>query len=213
MKLKYFKISLATLALFAGAAQSQDTPVQELERKLQLRDHTIIELLERVEALERRVGVQRPTRSTVELPEQDVAAAAETEIAQAAPGAVVVEEGAAERALERSLTQVGALLLPSGVLEIEPGIAYTRQENTAPGLITENGQIFASETELNVDVLTANLELRLGLPWDSQLELGLPYRWIEVESVTNRDFIPTASADRSNADLGDLSIGLAKTLP
>lgn len=212
MKLKYFKIGMTCLVLLAGPAQSQDASMQELEHKLQLRDQAIIELLERVETLEQRVGVPRPTGDTKASPEQGDDAVTEREPAQTRPGAVVVDEGAAERALERSLTQVGALLLPSGVLEIEPGIGYARQENTAPGFITENNDVFASGRELNINVITASLGFRLGLPWDSQLEIGIPYRWIEVEAVTNIDFLPTTSSKRTNAELGDVSIGFAKTL-
>jgi hypothetical protein len=219
IKKNYFKTSLTTLAflfgaLFSGAAQSEDTlsqERQELERKLQLRDNAIIELLERVETLEQRVGVQRATRNTDESSEQVVTPLTERELTQA-PGAVVVEEGDAERALERSLTLEGALLLPSGVLEIEPGISYVRKEDTAPGFVTVGTQVFASETELNANILTANLALRLGLPWESQLEIGLPYRWSKVESVTNIDFVPTTSTKQSNSELGDVSIGLATTL-
>ena len=214
MKSKFLKISLSTLVLFSGAAQSQDAMLQErqeLERKLQLRDNAIIELLERVETLEQRVGVQRRTKNTDESSEQDVTSLTEREPAQA-PGAVVVKEGDAERALERSLTLEGALLLPSGVLEIEPGFAYTRREDTAPGFVTVGAQVFASETELNANIVTANLGLRLGLPWESQLEIGLPYRWSKVESVTNIDFVPISSTKQSNNEWGDASIGFATTL-
>jgi hypothetical protein len=211
MKSIFIKICLAILVLFSGAAHSEDVVIQELERKLQLRDNAIIELLERVETLEQRVGVQRPTRNTDEPPEQDVSASAESDLKQA-PGAVIVEEGDAERALERSLTLEGALLLPSGVLEIEPGFAYTRKEDIAPGFVTVGAQVFASETELNANILTTNLALRLGLPWDSQLEIGLPYRWSKVESVTNINFVPTTSTKQSNSELGDVSLGFATTL-
>ncbi len=205
------KISLASLVFFSGAAQSEETRPQELEYKLQLRDNAIIELLERVETLEQRVGVQRRTKNTDESSEQDDSVPVGKEHMQA-PGAVVVEEGDAERALERSLTLEGALLLSSGVLEIEPGLSYARQEDTAPGFVTVGTQVFASEVEFNANILTANLALRLGLPWDSQLELGLPYRRSKVESVTNINLVPTASTKQSNSELGDLSIGFAKTL-
>ena len=212
MQPKYLRLGLTAFALtlFTTAAQAQDTRVQELERELQERDKVIIELLERVEALERRVGVQRPAKDPTEAPEQDVAP---RDLADShAPGAVIVEKGAAERALERSLTRQGALLLPSGVLEVEPGFTYARQEDTTPTLVTSGSDVFAGETELNADRLTADLALRLGLPWDSQLEIELPYEWREVESVTNVGFSPTDSSSQSGAGLGDLRVGLAKTL-
>jgi hypothetical protein len=213
MNAEFFRNCLAVwvLALFTLAAQAQDMPVQELERRLQQRDNTIIELLDRVEALEKRVGVRRQAKQPDEYLEQDIAPPSKADIAQS-PGAVVVEEGAAERALERSLTRAGVLLLPTGVLEIEPGIIYSRREDTSPGFVTSDNQILPSETELNAMSLTADLALRLGLPWDSQLEVGLPYRWREVESVTNIGFVPTDSTKRSDNGFGDLRVGFAKTL-
>jgi len=104
MKNKFFRITLVmyVLTLSTTVAQAQAASVQELERKLQERDKVILELLDRVEALERRVGVQRPTSNTPDLPstEKNLAQDSDQE-----PGTVVVEEGAAERALERSLTR------------------------------------------------------------------------------------------------------------
>ena len=214
---KFLRLSLAAfvLTLFAAVAQAQGTRVQELERKLQERDKVITELLERVEGLERRVGVQRPAKGPAEAPEKDVAPNTErgpAEGSERAPGAVVVEEGAAERALERSLAREGALLLPSGILEVEPSLTYARQEDTAPSFVASGGGVLAAETERNANSLTADLALRLGLPWDTQLELGLPYRWRGVESVTNVGFAPTESSSQWGDGLGDVRVGLATTL-
>jgi hypothetical protein len=208
-------LTAVALALCTAGAQAQGTRVQELERHLQERDKVIAELLERVEALERRIGVRRPATDTAEAPKEDTAPRSETDLARKsnrAPGTVVVEEGAAERALERSLTRAGALLLPSGVLEIEPGFTYARREDATPRFVTSGGNVFAGEAEINANSLTADLALRLGLPWDSQLEMGLPYRWRDVESVTSVGFAPTDASSQSGAGLGDVRVGLAKTL-
>lgn len=217
MRPRYLRLGLAAgiLTLFTAAAQAQDTRVQELQRKLHERDKVITELLERVEALEQRVGLQRPATSPAEARERDSTPRAErsrAESAERAPGAVVVEEGAAERALERSLTREGALLLPSGILEAEPSATYARQEDAAPRFVASGTQIIAGEVERNADSLTADFALRLGLSWDSQLEVGFPYRWREVESVINVGFAPTDSSSQSGAGLGDVRVGLAKTL-
>jgi hypothetical protein len=211
MKPEYFKECLAAMLLlvFTISAQAQDTLTPGLEHQLQQRDNTIIELLERVEALEQRVGVRRQTREADE--EGAIAPGNETDVVQA-PGAVVVEEGAAERALERSLTRVGALLLPSGVLEIEPGFSYSRKEDTSPGFVTINSQTLVAEIERNVITLTSSLAFRLGLPWDSQLEVGFPYRRRDVENVTNIGFTPTDVTKQSDQGPGDWRVGFAKTL-
>ncbi|MEJ2688994.1 MAG: hypothetical protein P8130_03415 [Deltaproteobacteria bacterium] len=215
-------VALAVLAstLMPLAAQAQDARIQELERKLQERDKVILELLDRVEALERRVGTEHAAAESGQTPgeAQKQAAAASAgkekepaEEPEGMPGAVVVKEGEAERALERSLTRAGALLLPPGVLEVEPGLTYARKEDSAPNLFTTNGQLFPAETKLNANSVTADLALRLGLPWDAQLEAGLPYRWRELESTTTVAFAPTGSSSTSGAGLGDVRLGLAKT--
>lgn len=209
MKSLSFKISIASLLLFSGAVQSQDIPdkkMQVLEHKLQLRDKAVIELLERVESLERRVGNKRVEKQSSQSTEQ------KRPKAKQAPGSVVVNEEDAERALERSLTVEGALLLPSGALEIETGLAYNRREESAPGFITVGTQVFAGEIEVNANTFSANLGLRLGLPGSYQMEIGLPYRRSKLKSVTNIDFAPTAVAKQSRTSVGDVSIGFAKTL-
>ena len=209
------RLAALALALCAVGAQAQDSRVHELERNLRERDKVINELLDRVQALERRVGVARsaaPSTGDMQADATRNAGAGAVAGSGRAPGVVAVEEGAADRALERSLTRQGALLLGAGIMEIEPGISYTRREDSAPGLITSNGVLYASETRRNVDSLRANLALRLGLPWDSQLEFGLPYRRQELASTTSVGFAPIGAESRSATGMGDVRVGLAKTL-
>jgi hypothetical protein len=198
------------LHLFPNAARAQDAQVQELERKLEQRDRVIRELLQRVDALERRVGIDH--HATTSEAESGASGTRQVTHAPSAPGAVVVDEQSAERALERSLTQEGALLLPAGFLEIQPGFSYARREAATPGIVTSGNQFLVGETGRNADTLTGDLALRLGLPWDSQLEFGIPYRWRKVESVTSIGFAPTAVSGRSGSAVGDFRLGLAKTL-
>jgi hypothetical protein len=206
----FLGISLVfVLTLLTAVTQAQAANVEELERKLQERDKVILELLERVEKLERRVGVQQSISSPKDL------SSSEKNIDQSsdqAPGKVVVEEGAEERALERSLTKEGALLLSPGVLEAETRLTYIRQEDRSPVFIPSGNDVSVGETELNVDNWIADLQFRLGLPWDSQFEIGLPYRWRQVESVENVNFVPINNSSESASGLGDLRIGFAKTL-
>lgn len=203
----------ALLLLLPAAVPAQDAQIEALERQLKERDKVILELLERVDALERRVGT--PPR-----PREPARTAAEGEKPRhrpgrepaTAPGAVVVEEDAAERALERSLAREGALLLPPGVLELEPAFTYVRREDSAPVLRAAAGGLTAGTMERNADGLTAGLSLRLGLPWESQLELGQDYRWRQVDRVTRVGFAPQAASSREGSGAGDLRIGLAKSL-
>jgi hypothetical protein len=219
---KCMLIGLAAFILtaFPLAAQADDDErIQMLERKLQERDKVILELLERVEVLEQRLGIKpvpvEAGKAPVDAPDKAAARSAEKvseKETEDVPGKVVVKEGEAERALERALTRSGALLLLPGVLEVEPSFRYTRNEDSTPLLFTSNGSLFAGETELNSNSLTADIALRLGLPWDSQFEISLPYQWREVDSVNAVNFVPTSSSRESGHALGDVRVGLAKTL-
>lgn len=223
IKARSLQLCLAAFILAMSSlqcqAQGMDTRTQELERTLKERDMVILELLERVEMLERRVGVERigakSSESSADVMEPDTMSDAgkfEGENSEVAPGTVVVGEGDVERALERSLTRAGVLLLPSGFLEIEPALSYSRQEDSTPSLIMSDSLLAAADTELNANTLNADLEMRLGLPWDSQLEVGLPYQWRNVESVNSFGFVPFESSSQSGSALGDIRLGLAKTL-
>ncbi|MBC8241507.1 MAG: transporter [Alphaproteobacteria bacterium] len=203
------RIVLAGLALllFAASARAEDARVEVLQRQLRERDKVMLELLRRVETLEKQIGVPRATRDTA-----DDGKAVAVNKAAPAPGTVIVTERMAERALERSLSREGALLLPSGVLEVEPSFTFVRQEDATSSFVTSGSSVVAGETESNANRFTADLGLRLGLPWDSQLEIGLPYRRAEVQTVTSVGFTPVTSTTSSGYGLGDLRVGFAKTL-
>lgn len=204
ISLKFIPAAFAAvlISLTASGAMAQET-AEQLKLKLQQRDMVIRELLDRVEALERRVGVEPQKPMPVEASET-------TEPGK--PGAVKVTEEEAERALERSLTRDGAVLLRPGVVEVTPSLTYARNEDRTPAFVSTMAGIVAGETERNSNSVTGNLAVAVGLPWDSQLELGVPYRWREIETVTNVGFTPVDVSTQSGAGLGDVSVGLAKTL-
>lgn len=203
--------------LITSHAQAQDitqqnNQAQELQKKLQQRDQVILELLERVETLEKELGV-KPERSN-RAATADTATKIKGEIEttnNSAPGLVVADESMAERALERSLTRDGMLLLSSGVIEIEPRLTYARQEDVTPSFVMSAAGVLASETERNSDSLTASVLFRFGLPGDSQLEIGLPYRYRRNETVTSIGFTPNQASNQSGNAAGDVRITLAKT--
>lgn len=206
--LLFFMVTPFAQAVDTG---NMDSLKQDLHYKLQQRDQVILELLERVEALEKELGVVPARSKTADTADEQAPVVATPAKTKSAPGLVVVDESMAERALERSLTGNGVLLLPSGVFEIEPRLTYARQEDTTPGFVMSGGNVIASETERNSNSLAASLLLRLGLPGDSQLEIGIPYRWREIENVTNVGFTPADSSSQSGNGVGDVRITLAKT--
>jgi hypothetical protein len=131
----------------------------------------------------------------------------------AAPGAVEVDEQAAERALERTLVAGGALLLPAGQAEIEPSFTYTRRESdVSPVLVdTGEGDLALTNPNLERDELSPALGLRVGLPWDSQVELSLPYNLVQQDEVIETGG-GRITRDGWGNGIGDLRVGLAKTV-
>lgn len=151
-------------------------------------------------------GADEPGASGSQPPAPDDGASGEV------PGQVRVTEAEAERALERALVQAGGLLLPAGNVELEPSLRYARREDAIPAFFTREGETFLGQTRRNADELTGDLALRIGLPGDSQIELGLPYHWRRVERVQEIGGSPDGTSRRRGAGTGNLRVGLAKTL-
>jgi hypothetical protein len=134
--------------------------------------------------------------------------------ARSAPGAFEVDEEAAQRALERTLTQTGALLLPPRTIELTPSYTYRRSETSAsvPAAYTPPGGgapttiLVNQRTRRNENV--ARLDVRAGMPYNTQLEISLPYHYVRSQQVT--DF--GGASDSSGRGTGDLTLGVAKTL-
>jgi hypothetical protein len=118
-----------------------------------------------------------------------------------APGQLSVSEDEAERALERTLVATGNLLVPKGYAEVEPSFGYIRRET--PDMVVFN---------LNRNEFAWGLNLRFGLPWESQFEIGGPYNLVQ-QQVTDGLAAPTQQlSNRWANSFGDLTVGVAKTL-
>ena len=127
------------------------------------------------------------------------------------PGSFAVDEEAAERALERTLVQTGALLLPFGLAEIQPYVNYVRLETQQPILIQDPAGSIAAVpiAERRRNDIEAGVFSRFGLPFGAQAELAIPARVINesnVIGIVNRETVNTMHM------LGDIRVGLAKTL-
>lgn len=94
------------------------------------------------------------------------------------------DEQESNRALERALVQQGGLLLARGVSEVEPQFVYSHWDKTRSDLR---------------DVVEAALSVRVGLGWESQLQVRLPYLW-------------ASAASDSGSGFGDLELGLSRQL-
>jgi len=211
---------------FAQQPASERQPtMQDLMRQLQERDILILDLRRRVEALERQTArtaapVQpgrQPAASPAaaaqqKAPTPNAPAARGSGAAAAAPGQFEVDEEAAERALERALVVTGALLLPVGQADIQASLAYIRSEQDAPAVFpAAQGPLVASQ-QVRRDTFSSALFMRFGLPFESQLEVGIPYRYVDQQVVTTVGFGARAETDSHGSGFGDVSLGLAKGL-
>src|SRR5688500_7508179 len=86
------------------------------------------------------------------------------------------------RALERALVQQGGMLLPPGAYELEPQASYAHWDKSRSTLRHET------------DVA---LSLRAGLPWDSQIQLRVPYAHV-------------STSGGSETALGDVDLSASK---
>jgi hypothetical protein len=118
-----------------------------------------------------------------------------------APGQFEVSEEAAERALERTLVATGNLVLPEGFAEIQPIFSYQRGE--VPALVLFN---------VHQNVLTPALGFRVGLPWESQVDMAVPWNFVEQKQIDITVQPSTLLASRWGNAIGDLTVGATKTL-
>jgi hypothetical protein len=222
-------------------AQTAEPTVQELQKEIRERDVLIQNLARRVANLEKQAnkrgvasatsrpavsravatstaGEATPTQTVSFASQQAAQAPAEAQTAAPAasvvappgqpttarapaPGQFEVSPEAAERALERTLVATGNLVVPSGFAEIEPLFGYTRRETPTQVLFN-----------VNRNELMPALDVRVGLPWESQIEVFLPWNFDEQQLTDVAVAPPQLGSDRWGNAVGDLTIGGAKTL-
>lgn len=225
-------MTMTLAATAATPAQAETRTVEELLKRLQERDAVIDDLTRRVDELEHRVASPKPPASAapkiaaqpepqrLKAPGNQAPAAGERGPSdqpqppqtKPAPGQFMVDEQAAERALERTLVATGALLVPFGQAEIQPTFNYTRREQDVPTAVQVGTSVSFPTEKVKRNELTGTLDLRAGLPWDSQLELSLPYNYAQQENVLELGQGGRRTQDRSGSALGNVGVGLAKTV-
>ncbi|MGZ8242102.1 transporter [Methylomagnum sp.] len=219
---------LAALPSPPADAAAKTPTTRELLEKIEQRDELIDDLKQRVQALERQAGrpATPPASSTSPPPPPTAAApspppppgqasAPRPKAGAAAPGQFEVDEEAAQRALERTLVITGALLLPYGQFEVQPGFSYNHAQNDFPALVrAQNGSngMVAAAVDTRSDFIGGNVFMRLGLPLDSQLEFYVPYQSIDRETVVSHGGGVLSYDDSQGTGFGDIRLGLAKTL-
>lgn len=109
-------------------------------------------------------------------------------------------------ALNRVLVQAGGLLLPTWGIELAPETMYEYQGSSGL-LITDlgNGRRTAMSQQARRDTIEAATTLRVGLPWDSQAEIRVPYRFSSEEVSLGGQ----SQASRNGSGIGDVAVGLS----
>jgi hypothetical protein len=124
-----------------------------------------------------------------------------------------IDEAAAQRALERTLTQIGALLLPPGVIEVTPSSSYslTERELSRLALVSspEGPSSIAPVTYRTRETTTfAGLGLRVGLPLAMQFEASIGANRLSVTETNDFGQVD----DERLTGRGDIAVAVAKTL-
>jgi len=81
-----------------------------------------------------------------------------------------------------------------------------------PVLFVEQGIPGVTNREVRRNEFVTGQTLRVGLPFDSQVELDLPYRYVDQSVLTPAGFGQRENQDGSGHGVGDLRVGVAKTL-
>lgn len=138
------------LGLFAGTAHAQT--VEELKKELAAKDAEIARLNGRVHALES--GGAAPVRPMAPQP-----------IAAPPPPPGPADEEA-DRAIEQALVREGVLVLPPFSYELTPSFSWGHWDKVQQPFIDNS--------------FSAGLAFRMGLPWQSQVSVAVPYVWDDL---------------------------------
>jgi hypothetical protein len=203
---------------------SESSLQNTLIQKIAERDQVIADLQRRVQLLEQRTTAPEsgrypvassPAATLAKSPANQAQvqqAPVKTQQASSAPGSFEIDEDAAQRALERTLVQTGALLLPFGQGEIQPFATYTRRESDAPVLVSTAGGFQVGNLRSRRDEIDAGANLLFGLPFESQFEVRIPGRFIDQSDAFSAPGAFPLERSRSTETFGDVSVGIAKTL-
>ena len=184
---------LAALMLAGASGLARAQTVEELRQLLKERDAEIAVLRQR---LSQAVGGGASAPQAGGQPQTALPAgertpgpsegSARASTAVAPDGKIAVDDDEINRALERALVERGDLLLPPNRFELQPALSYRRADGRSG---------FPRS-----DTLGTSLSLRAGLPWQSQIQMSIPY------------ILRTRVGDEHAAGLGDVSLAVAKQL-
>lgn len=112
------------------------------------------------------------------------------------------------RALENTLVDQGAQVLGEWVLQFVPDFNYTYQSLNQLSYVTlGNGTTVGPVTQKSHrDMAEAGFSFRLGLPWESQINVRVPFDWSGGQAT----FASSQTVHSSASGIGDVSVNAIK---
>ena len=204
-------VAFATVSCMHGLAWAQ-SDVADLQRQLQERDALVRSLVNRVEALERRLGAGAQAPSAAQVPQ--AAAVPAPPAAAAAPSGAVAsvpapaapaptgapQEEELGRALERTLLREGGILLAPGSFELDPRFEYEYNGVRGLGIVQAAAGPAVVERSRDVHRFSSTIGLRAGLSQFTQVEARLPF--VATEDATTASAAGLRQRDRARG-VGD----------
>jgi hypothetical protein len=169
------------VAFFFAPAQAQ--PADHLKRQLAAKDAQIAKLEKRVRELERSVRVA--TAGVSLIPATNAAAHANG-TQPGTSGGSPADDDEAERALERTMVREGALVLAPFTFEVTPQLGFAHWDTIQEPYVRNS--------------YSAAVAARMGLPWQSQVAVSLPYVLNDLRSGGD------------DSGLGDIGVVFSKEL-
>jgi hypothetical protein len=133
----------------------------------------------------------------------------------APPGQTPIDIVAAERALQQTLVAQGLALLPYGQIQVEPAFWFMRNEVSFPSFIAGStpGTVTVANSELRQDIYIGDVAIRAGLPLRSELEVDVPYRYIQQQTNVSVGLVGHSIIGMSSGGgMSDVTVTLDKTL-
>ena len=210
-------------------AKAKEPTPKKMKSTVSRQQEELVELRQRIKALEDRLlalphtlentapalplASQKVPIVNAALPANEQPSTTAPAVAVSRESGMLVDEEAAKRALERTLTQLGALLLQPGMIELTPSSSYslTERELSRLALVSSpQGQSSISPvTYRRRETITfVGLGIRAGLPLAMQFEASLGANRLSVSEAN--DF---GEIDRDRfTGRGDIAVAVAKTL-
>lgn len=134
------------------------------------------------------------------------------------PGLFVVDEDAAERALERSLVLLDALLLQPRRGDVGVDFSYAVDSRLGSSLIAvtdeDSGETsdFIGVVEEEDKSISSTVDIRIGLPGDSQLNLAIPFANTTSTSRVRLEGAVVEAQQDDTSQNGDFTLSYIKTV-